>query len=131
MSIRPGTAIAFAAIPLWLALAVVLPFVAILLHPVLPRTGASLVFFAPQYLFSFDQIVRPVDGGFASLFSDQLAGLVCLLLWSTATVCYGLFARRIPGRVSFLLAPLALAGVAAAFHVAAGALGYTLQLDGP
>jgi hypothetical protein len=131
MSTRSGSASAFAAIPLWLAFVIGLPFAAIVLHPVLPRTVANFAFFAPQYLFSFGQIVRPVEGGFASLFNDQVAGLACLLLWSAATIAFGLLARRAPRRVSFLLAPLALVLVTAGFHLVAGVFGYTLQLDGP
>ena len=131
MSTRSGAAISFAAVPLWLALVLAMPFVAIILSHTLPRSVANSAFFAPQYLFSLKQFVRPVDGGFAPLFSDPIADMACGLLWLATAVAFGYFARRLPWWTSLALAPLAVMLVAGALHLTAGVFGYALQLDGP
>lgn len=131
MSTSPRTAISFSAVPLWLLVAMALPFVAIALHAFLPRSVANFVFFAPQYLFSLGQLVRPVDGGFAPMLTEQSAVTFCVLVWLATTLAFGYFARRLPGRTPLVLAPLAVLVVAGVLHLTAGALGYSLQLDGP
>jgi hypothetical protein len=107
MSARSATAISFTAVPLWLAFVLALPFAVFVLHPILPKSLASFVFFAPQYLFSLGQFVRPVDGGFAPMLSDQTATTVGVLLWLATTMAFGYFARHLPARTSLVLAPLA------------------------
>jgi hypothetical protein len=131
MSTSPRTAISFSAVPLWLLFALALPFVAIALHRFLPRSVANSVFFAPQYLFSLRQLVRPVDGGFAPMLTEQGAATFCVLLWLATTLAFGYFARRLSGRTQLVLAPLAVLVAAGVLHLTAAALGYSLQLDGP
>jgi hypothetical protein len=123
--------LSYAAIPLWLMLSIALPFITMAAHRILPRVIGNFTFFAPQYLFSFSQVVRPTGYAYTPLFSQAGAAIFGIFLWLVTTVVYGLIARLWPRRRSFLLAPVVIIVVSVIVHVGFSAFGYTLQLDGP
>jgi RsiW-degrading membrane proteinase PrsW (M82 family) len=131
MSDQSSSRLSYAAVPLWLALSIALPFIAIAAHRILPRMIGNFAFFAPQYLFSFSQVVKPSGYGYSPLFPQPGATIFCASLWLVTTVVYGLIAKRWPRRRFFWLAPIAIIVVSVLVHAGFSGFGYTLQLDGP
>ena len=130
MSEQSSSRLSYAAIPLWLVLSIALPFIAMAAHGILPRVIGNFAFFAPQYLFSFSQVIKATGNGYAPLFPQAGAAIFGVSLWLVTTVVYGLIASRWPRRRSFWLAPVAIIVVSVLAHVGFSTFGYTLQLDG-
>jgi lysylphosphatidylglycerol synthetase-like protein (DUF2156 family) len=131
MSKHRSGLLAFGAIPIWLALSIPLAFLAFFASPYIPRRLGLYLFFAPQYLFSFSQVVTPIEGGYASLFQPGVATAICILLWLAVTVAYGTVARSWPIGRTLMLGLVAVLAVALLTHFRFSALGYSIQLDGP
>lgn len=130
MSEQSRTRVSYAAVPLWLMLSLASPWIAMAAHGLLPRVIGNLVFFAPQYLFAFSQVVKPIGYAYAPLFSQTGAALFGVALWLVTSIAYGLVARRWPRHRSFWLAPLVIIIVSVFVHLGFSAFGYTVQLDG-
>jgi hypothetical protein len=131
MSDQSSSRLSYAAIPLWLVLSITLPFIAMAAHRILPRVISNFTFFAPQYLFSFSQVVKPTGYAYEPLFSQVGATLFGISLWLVTTIAYGLIAKRWPRRRAFWFAPVVIIAVSALVHVGFSTFGYALQLDGP
>ncbi|GAB3095975.1 hypothetical protein [Lysobacter terrae] len=131
MSEQSRSRLSYAAIPLWLMLSIALPFIAMAAHGILPRVIGNFAFFAPQFLFSFSQVVNPTGYAYTPLFSQVGAAAFGISLWLVTTVMYGLIARHWPRRRSFWVAPVLIIALAVLVHTGFSAFGYTLQLDGP
>ena len=131
MSKHRSGLLAFGAVPFWLATSVPLAFLAFFSSPFLPRLLSLYLFFAPQYLFSFSQVVTPVEGGYAPLFQPGVATAVCTALWLAVTTAYGFLARNWPIGRTLALGLAAVLAVAFLTHLGFSALGYSVQLDGP
>ena len=123
--------LAFGAIPLWLALSVPLALLAVFANPLIPRLLGFYLFFGPQFLFSFSQVVTPVPGGYAPLFQPWVAAVVCAALWLAVTIAYGCAARNWPTRRTLMLGLVVVLAVAFLTHFGFSAFGYRVQLDGP
>jgi hypothetical protein len=114
-----------------LLVSLVLPDLAFAFARVVPNRVASFLFFFPQYLFNFRYVVKPVTGGFDTLFPPAGALLFGVLLWGSVAVGYGVVSQRF-GKVSlWLIAPAVVVGVTILVHVVFGLFGYALELDGP
>ena len=122
---------AFAAIPLWLGLSLGLPFIAMFAHALLPRMVAIFAFFAPSYLFSFSQVVRPTGYSFIPLFTPHAAIVFGTILWASVTLGYGFVSSRWQVRTIILAAPVVILIVCVLTHIGFAQFGYKVQLDGP
>ena len=120
----------FVLVPVYLATSLVLPSLVILVHRILPNSVQMLLFFCPQYFFSFSYVVRSVPGGFHPLFQTPIAHVFGLAIWVLASLGFGFVARRWRLRYQLLAAPLAIALVTILIHTTFYLLGYALQLDG-
>jgi hypothetical protein len=114
-----------------LVLSVALAFLAATIPVNLPWDLNEHLFFAPQYLFCFNQIVKRVLFGFETLFSPAGAWTFGIALWSMVAAGYGWLTKRLPLLAVVLLAPIAIIVTTILVHRVFSAMGYFLELDGP
>jgi hypothetical protein len=123
--------LAYCIIPFWLFAMCFLPYIALAFHQILPRQIGNLIFFAPQYLFSFLYIVKPLEHGFDRLFSNYGAIIFGFALWPTVTIAIGLLGKYWRARYLFFVGPFVIAITTLVVHSMFSLFGYQLQLDGP
>ena len=119
----------------WLAFAYCLPFLllglAYLQMPIpIPGNLDNMLFFAPQYMFSFNWLSKgypPLD----ALFQPSSAFLFGVVLWAAVALAFAGATRRLRRGIAVALAPLFIVAATVAVHYVFGQLGYQLVLDGP
>lgn len=124
-------ALRVATVPIWLAVSVLLSLLVIFLPLHLPNLLGNLVFFAPQYLFGFTQVVRRTEGGFVRLFADGTAQFVCAAFWLAVAIGHFAITRRWNASHAFAMGLVAVVVATVLLHLIFSTFGYTVELDGP
>ena len=123
--------IPFYAIGAWLGVALLLPIAAFPMSYLSP-TLANVLFFGPQYMFSFRWLANGAGSESQLLFEPPLGTFFTIIFWLTVAGVYWTVMRRVQSRsVVFLIAPFAIVAATIAAHWAFGRAGYELLLDGP
>jgi hypothetical protein len=117
----------------WLALAYCLPsLVFVLAYLRLPLSSPldNMLFFGPQYMFSF----RWLSAGSSAedlLFPPMSAFAFGIVFWAVVALAFAGITRRLRRGVAVALAPLFIVAATVAVHYVFARLGYQLMLDGP
>jgi hypothetical protein len=115
----------------WLALAYCLPILVFVLGYLLPFPSLeNILFFGPQYMFSFRWLSAGDPPG-QLLFQPLSAFVFGVVFWGAVVLVYAAVTRRLSRGVAVAMAPLFIVAATIAVHYAFGQLGYRLLLDGP
>jgi type IV secretory pathway VirB6-like protein len=118
----------------WLAFAYVLPIVvfglAYLQLPIPIPSLENMLFFGPQYMFSFRWLSAAGSAG-QLLFQPLSAFVFGVVFWAVVAFAFAGVTRRLGRGIAVALAPLFIVAATIAVHYAFAQFGYRLMLDGP
>ena len=114
-----------------LAAVLVLPFIAIFAHSVLPRILANLLFFSTQLLFPYEGLVVSTSTGSHFVFSHGVGRMLTFIHWSLIAVAFTWLTRRLPMSHTIVAAVATIVLVGIATHLVFGLFDVSVELDGP
>ncbi len=108
------------------------PFLALIAHSYIPRSIGLYLFFWPQMSLPYTSMIIREDYSSVPVFTDLVGNLLNIAQWIFITLVFSLATVKIgKKRYILVLSFLTVAIVPMVVVLAASALGYTVEYDGP